>query len=425
MSSRFEPFVAFRYLRSKRKEVFISIITVISVLGVAVSVLVLDIVLSVMTGFEEELQSKLIDAGAHVTIRRFGGDIENPEEVMSTVKGVPTVTGVTPFTYNQVLLSSPIGSRGLLIRGITNDEANREKIGKLLLRPPDFDRLFTPQYHDIQRPDGEPDSVRLPPLIVGQALRDRLSVFPGNPVTLISPELGNSPQGLVPKVRRFLVVGTYHSGLMEYEAGLAYTSIEEAQRFFSLGKSVSGIDVTIEDMFKAGAVGEEIIRRLGGPESQLYATDWTEPNKPLWDAMKLEKRVYFIVLLLLILIASVSIVNTLVMVVMEKSRDIAIMKSMGARDRSILFIFVLQGAIIGFLGVVLGTGLGYLGCIALREYGFPLDAAVFSVDTVPVRMELENFVVVAISAFAITLLAGIYPAMRASRLRPAEVLRFE
>ncbi len=211
---------------------------------------------------------------------------------------------------------------------------------------------------------------------------------------------------------------------MEYESGLAYTSIEEAQRFFSLAGAVSGIDVATTDMFQARAIADRLIQELG-EDSGLYATDWTEPNKPLWEAMKLEKQVYFIVLLLLILIASVSIVNTLVMVVMEKSRDIAVLKSMGAKDRSILAIFMLQGTVIGVLGISLGTFLGYAGCWALREFGFPLNAAVFSVDQVPVRMLPENFLVVAISAFFITLSAGIYPAMRAARLRPAEVLRYE
>lgn len=425
MTLRFERFIALRYLRSKRKEVFISIITIISVIGVAVSVMVLDIVLSVMTGFEEELQSKLIDAGAHITVRHYGGDIYEYADIIKKITAVDSVVSATPFTYNQALITTAAGARGLLIRGVANEPGSREKLAKLLHDQSQIERLFTPQMIDVERPDGVMDQVKLPPLIVGKALRDRMSVYVDSPVTIISPELGNSPQGLVPKVKRFLVVGIYSSGLLEYEAGLAYTSLDEAQRFFSLGNSISGVDVTVKDMFQAKAVGERIIEALGGAESQLYATDWTEPNKPLWEAMKLEKQLYFIVLLLLILIASVSIVNTLVMVVMEKSRDIAILKSMGASDRSVLLVFVFQGAVIGIAGIVLGTLLGYLGCVGLREFGFPLNPAVFSVDQVPVRMIPSNFVVVAISAFFITLSAGLYPAFRAARLRPAEVLRFE
>ncbi len=425
MSFRFERFLALRYLRSKRKEVFISIITVISIIGVAVSVMVLNIVLAVMTGFEEELRSKLVDAGAHITVRRTASDIADYREIIEKIRMDPDVISAAPFTYNQALLTTPAGARGLIVRGVADEPESREKIVKMLRHREEIDRLFTPQVLEVERPDGELDEVRLPPLIVGKALRDRLSVYLDTPVTLISPELSNSPQGLVPRVKRFLVVGTYSSGLMEYEAGLAYTSLAESQRFFSLGDSVTGIDVTIKDMFQARAVGDRLIASLGGFESQLYATDWTEPNKPLWEAMKLEKTVYFIVLLLLTLIASVSIVNTLVMVVMEKSHDIAVLKSMGARDRSILFVFILQGAVIGLVGVTLGTLLGYLGCVGLREFGFPLNPAVFSVDQVPVQMIPINFVVVAVSAFLITVSAGLYPAFRAAKLRPAEVLRFE
>ncbi|MFN8392244.1 MAG: ABC transporter permease [Bdellovibrionota bacterium] len=425
MPLRFEPFVALRYLRSKRKEVFISIITVISVVGVAVSVMVLDIVLGVMTGFEEELQSKLIDAGAHITIRGFAGDIQSYKEIIAKIRTVDSVVAAEPFTYNQAMISTQLGARGLLIRGIADAPESREKLAKVLTNRDALNDLFAPPPISVTRPDGETDDVQLPALIVGKALQQRLNILRDTPVTLISPELGNSPQGLVPKARRFLAVGSYSSGLIEYENGLAYASLPEAQRFFGLGDSVSGIDVTVKDLFQAKAIAAQLIELLGGAESGLDATDWTEPNKPLWEAMKLEKQVYFIVLLLLILIASVSIVNTLVMVVMEKSRDIAIMKSMGARDRSVLAIFILQGGVIGTLGIALGTLFGYLGCVGLRRFGFPLNPAVFSVDQVPIAMIPANFVVVAICAFFITLSAGLYPAYRAARLRPAEVLRFE
>jgi lipoprotein-releasing system permease protein len=425
MALNFESFVALRYLRSKRKEVFISIIAVISVIGVAVSVMVLNIVLAVMTGFEEELQSKLIDAGAHITIRRYGSDIENYDEIIRKILTVDSVVAATPFTYNQAMISTPLGARGLLIRGIPDEAESREKLAKTLTRPEALDLLFSPHPVPVDRPDGTVDDVHLPALVIGKALQERLNIFRDSPVTLISPEMNNSPQGLVPKARRFVVVGTYSSGLIEYENGLAYASMSEAQKFFNLGNAAAGIDVTVKDMFQAKQIGEQLIALLGGAQSQLYATDWTEPNKPLWEAMKLEKQVYFIVLLLLILIASVSIVNTLVMVVMEKSRDIAVMKSMGARDRSVLIIFVLQGAIIGTAGIALGTTLGYLGCVGLRKFGFPLNPAVFSVDKVPIAMIPANFIVVAVCAFFITLLAGVYPAYRAARLRPAEVLRFE
>lgn len=425
MRRRFESFLATRYLRSKRKEVFISIITIISVLGVAVSVVVLDIVLSVMTGFEEELQSKLLDASAHVIVRKHGGELDDYQAVAERVKRVPEVTSAFPFTMNQALISNDSGARGVLIRGVADQPEAREKLAKLLGDPKAVDVLFHPPVIRVERPDGEMNEVRLPALIVGKALRDKLGLLPGTPVSLLSPQMSSSPQGLIPKMKRFLVIDSYSSGLVEYESGLAYTALPDAQAFFGLENSVSGLEVSVQDLMRARRVADDIVQTLGGDSSPFVATDWTEPNKPLWDAIRLEKRVYFIVLLLLILVASFSIVSTLIMVVMEKSRDIAILKTMGASDRMILRVFVLQGSIIGVSGIILGTLLGYLGCLALRIYGFPLDEAVFSMRQVPVHMKLENFAAVAVAAFFITVLAGVYPALRAARLRPADALRFE
>ncbi|MBP9837848.1 MAG: ABC transporter permease [Proteobacteria bacterium] len=421
----FENFVALRYLRSKRKEVFISIITVISILGVALSVMVLDIVLAVMTGFEHELQAKLIDTSAHITLKKYGTEITDYEETIKKIRELEEVVAAEPFTYNQAMITTSSGSRGILIRGVDDSESSKEKLTKTLLNKDDLVDLFNAPKIEILRPDGETDFVQLPTLIIGKALRDRLMIAKDSIVTLLSPQFGNTPQGLLPKARRFAVVGVYSSGLIEYENGLAYASIKDAQSFFNLSNAITGIEITVKDLLKSKQVAEKIIDKLGGPQSQLYATDWTEPNKPLWEAMKLEKQVYFIVLLLLILIASFSIVSTLVMVVMEKGRDIAVLKSMGATNKSILKIFFLQGLIIGIVGIIIGTVFGVLGCLGLREYGFPLDEAVFSLKQVPVHMSLINFIKVDVAAFFITLTAGIYPAWRASKLNPADALRYE
>lgn len=425
MASRFEPFVALRYLRSKRKEVFISIITVISVLGVAVSVMVLDIVLAVMTGFEAELQSKLIDANAHLIFREIGGDMEDWEELVSVIEKDPDVVTVVPFTFSQAMISTKGGARGVIIRGVPNRGDARGKLARLLPSERETQRLFTPATTPVERPDGTIDEVVLPPLIVGAAFRDQFGVKEGSTVTVLTPQVTSSPQGLIPRLKRFLVVGTYASGLIEYEKGLAYTSLADAQRFFGLGSKVTGIEVDVTDLMRARKIGERIMRSLGPRAAGIVMTDWTEPNKPLWDAIRLEKRVYFIVLLLLVLVASFSIVSTLVMVVMEKSRDIAILKSMGAADSTVRNIFMLQGSIIGAAGIVLGTILGIAGCFALRRYGFKLDESVFSLKEVPVHMIPANFVTVAVAAFVITVIAGVYPARRAAKLRPADVLRYE
>ena len=422
---QFETFVALRYLRSKRKEVFISIITVISILGVAISVMVLDMVLAVMTGFELELKEKLIGANAHIEIRRFGAPLDQPEELIARVLDVPDVVAADSFTYNQAMITGDGGARGILIRGFSSPEVLERKLGKYLSEDFETDALFRPGVIEVIRPDGVKDSVKLSPLLVGRELTRKLGLAADQPVTIFSPRFTSSPQGLIPKQRRFVVVGDYRSGLVEYESGLAYTSVASAQSFFGLGEAVSGIEVEVRDMFEAKAVARVIAERLRDLEGLYSVTDWSEPNKPLWDAIELEKRVYFIVLLLLILVASFSVVSTLVMVVMEKGKDIAILKSLGASDASILKIFLLQGALIGAVGTLLGSILGIVGCWALREYGFEIDASVFSLDTVPVHIESMNFLLVAAAGFFITASAGIYPALRASRLRPAEALRYE
>ena len=441
--SGIEPYIALRYLRSKRKEVFISIITVISVLGVAISVLVLNITLGIMTGLESELQIKLIDANAHILVRQYGSNIRDYDNLVKQIETVPGVIGVTPYSQSQAMISTPRGSHGLLIRGVNFDDVAVAKMRKLIGRDdlPDYAATFqgdsseegndsswlifgSPGYL-LTRPDGSEDMVELPPLLVGEMLRSHFGLRIGEPVTVIAPSFSASPQGAMPKLRRFLVTGTYRSGLRDYESGVAYTSLETAQRFFDMPGEVSGIEVFVESMLYAESIAAQINQLLNSDGLVYQVLSWKDLNRPLWEALKLEKQVYFIVLLLLILIASFSIVSTLVMVVMEKGKDIAILKSMGMSNRSVLKIFLLQGVMIGGIGTVLGTILGYLGCIGLRAYGFPLNPAVFGVSEVPVYIIPANFVVVAVSAFIITSLSGIYPALRAARLNTAEVLRYE
>lgn len=419
-----ELFIALRYLQSKRKEVFISIITVISVLAVALSAMVLNMVLAIMTGFESELVAKLVDSNAHVTIRS-ASMVRDWESVVLRVRDVPGVVDAFPYTYSQAMISASGGGHGLLLRGVHNSPAAQAKLKELLEQDYESDVLFKPNVIEVERPDGTSDAVSLPPIVVGASLRQRLQLADGMPVTILAPRFGASPQGLIPKLRRFIVAGSYSSGLTEYENGVAYVNLADAQNFFEMGSGVSGIEVVVTDVMKAKEVGNAIREVLNASDFQYYVTDWTTQNGPILRMMGLEKRVYFIVLLLLVLIASFSIVSTLVMVVMEKAKDIAILKSMGATNGFMLRVFLVQGIIIGVVGTLLGTLSGYLGCVGLREFGFPIEMAVFGMDTVPVYLVPENFIVVAISTILITSLAGVYPARRASKINPADVLRFE
>ena len=432
--SRIERFISLRFLGSKRKEIFISISTVISVLGVALSVLVLNVTLGIMTGLEAELQTKLIDANAHILVRQYGKDITDYNALVERIRTVPGVTGATPYSQSQAMISTPRGSHGLLIRGANQDDTAIAKIEKLIggdseentenEQPPSQLIFGSPQYL-LTRPDGSEDFVEMPPLLVGEMLRNNFGLRVGEPVTIIAPSFSASPQGAIPKLRRFLVTGTYHSGLRDYESGVAYTSLESAQQFFNMQGAVSGIEVFIGDRMFAEKITEEIHRLLNRDGIMYQVLSWKDLNRPLWEALKLEKQVYFLVLLLLILLASFAIVSSLVMIVMEKSKDIAILKSMGLSNKSVLRIFLMQGVTIGGIGTIAGTILGYFGCIGLRAYGFPLNPAVFAVSEVPVYIIPSNFIIVAISAFIITSFSGIYPALRAAKLNTAEILRYE
>jgi lipoprotein-releasing system permease protein len=222
-----------------------------------------------------------------------------------------------------------------------------------------------------------------------------------------------------------LVVGIYSSGLVEYESGVAYVSLEEAQKFFGMKDAVSGLEVRVKDINAAPIIARQILDHLGGAGSGFTVSDWTATNKPLWDALQLEKRVYFIVLLLIIVMASFSIITTLIMIVLEKRKDIAIMKTLGASTKSVGRIFRIQGAVIGGLGTAIGLLLGFLGCVVLKRYGFPLDERIFQMSTLPIKIDWQNFAAVGVAAFLICFFATMYPARRAARLEPSDVLRYD
>lgn len=419
-----DPFirvVSKRYLWAKRSEAFITLISIISLLGVAVGVAVLTAVMAVMTGFETELRAKIIGATSHITVKSGQGRIFNWEKMEKEIATNPNVTAVSPFTYHQALIRSSYASQGVLLRGIKSNSFASDQIAGMISDGGSIQNLFSPRPISVDR-DGEKSEVLLPGVLVGAELATRLNLAVGDVVSLLSPSVSSSPFGLVPSYKRFIVAGMY-KGLVDYENAVAFVSMQAAQDLFREGNAIYGFEVQIKNLDEAPLVGKELVLKARESDPGIVVDDWTITNKPLWDAMKLEKRVYFLVLLLIIIMASFSIISTLVMIVLEKRKDIAVLMTLGADPVQIKRIFQMMGCIIGGVGTLFGLGLGYAICVSLRTFGFPLDERIFGMSELPIAILPVNFVAVGVSAFLICCLATLYPASRASRIEPTQVLR--
>ena len=421
--------VGLRYLRAKRSEAFISLITVISIVGVMIGVMTLNIVLAVMTGFEEDLRDRILGFNPHIVLVSYAGTIANPDEVVQKVKDTPGVAAAAPLVYSQVMLSSGQSVSGVVVRGVPPDLEEAVVDLKAHLTSGSLEGLGAPFEVPVEGTekdadkDGRADTTTLTGVILGGELAKQLGLAVGDPVSVVSPLGTPSPVGPIPKVKRFVLAGTFDSGMYDYDSGLIYMALADAQKFFGLGKAITGVEIRVTDLYGAETVARQLEQTLGTP---FRARDWMEVNRNLFLAFKLEKVVYFIVLTLIVLVAAFNIVATLIMVVMEKRKDIAILKSMGATDRSIARIFMLKGLIIGVVGTLLGVVGGYAGCWVLRRYQFvELPKDVFYVSTLPVRVYGENFATVALVSVVICLLATIYPARQAAGLAPVEVIRYE
>jgi len=416
----YEWFIGLRYLKAKRKQTFISIITVISIAGVMVGVMTLIVVLAVMNGFETMLKQKIIGTQAHIVVLKAGQEgIDQYDQVARKVEETPDVVSASPFIFSQVMLSSDSGVSGVVLKGI--DPARVGKVTEL------GRYLKAGRLEDLQKPpEGE-----LAGIVLGVELAKHLGLSVGDPLQVISPLGTITPMGMVPKMRRFRVVGIFQSGMYEYDTTLAYISLENAQKFFNMDGRVSGIEIKTDNVYGVQEIGREIRRKLGFP---FWTRDWMEMNRNLFSALRLEKIAMFIILVLIVLVAAFNIISTLIMVVMEKSKDIAILKSMGAPGRGILKIFIIEGLVIGVVGTAMGLVAGLAIALNLEKitgfvenlFGFKvMSSDVYYIDKLPSQVNPWDLTWIVLTAILISLLATVYPAWRASRLDPAEALRYE
>jgi len=414
----YELFIGLRYLRARRSETFISLITVISVLGVMIGVMTLNVVMAVMTGFEETLRDRLLGINAHIALVKSGDQLRDYEQLLERVQKENGVAAAAPTIYGQVMLTSGPRVSGVFVRGVDPDRVNRVVDIEKYVKEGSLQELKKPQAIQV-----EDRTVLLPGVILGVRLANQLGVFRGSPLQVVSPLGSPTAIGVIPKVRRFVVVGIFDSGMSEIDSTLVYMSLGDAQKFFEIGDAVTNIEIRVQDVYQAKTVADSIQRKLGFP----YLTeDWSRLWPNLFSALKLEKTVYFLVLLLMVLIGAFNIISTLIMVVMEKRKDIAILQSMGAPRAGIRKIFLIKGCVIGVVGTGLGVLFGLAICLLIQKYRFiELPKDVFLISTVPVRIYWSNFLLVGFASLGVCLLASIYPARQAAKLDPVEIIRYE
>ncbi len=413
----FELFVALRYLFSRRKQTFIYVISLMSILGVALGVGALVVVLGVYNGFSTDIRDKILGANAHAIIMsHIPGALDDTQSILQQIEKEPEIMGATPFIYSEVMLSAPGGVKGLILRGI--DPKTAPKVLSILqnMRAGSVEALDSV----IEgKKDGGPQGI-----VIGHELSKRLGLGMGSRVNLLTASGEATAKGFTPRIRPFAVVGIFKTGMYEYDASLAFVSLDAARNVLGLPeKRITGIELMVKDLYGADNVAENVAATLGSP---YYVRHWMEMNANLFAALQLEKIGMFILLAMVVLIGSFSIVTTLVMMVMEKTRDIAIFMSMGASQGMIRRIFILQGTIIGFVGTLLGYVLGIGLAVLLKKYQFiKLPQGVYTIDHLPILLTWSDTLLVGACAMLLCFLATIYPARQAARLEPAEALRYE
>ena len=432
MAAPYETYIGLRYLRAKRRQRTISLNTFVSIAGITLGVAALIGTLGIMTGFKEDLQAKILGTTSHIVVQdRTKDGMAGYEALVGQVETVPHVVAATPFVLRQVLLTSQSGVQGIVLRGIDpTKEVRVTELGKNIKagRLSDLTTSAPAPATDkatadaATNPDPKTPATSVHPgIVLGKELSLRLGALVGDNVNVVSPVGPVSAIGMVPKIRVFTVVAVFESGMFEYDSSLAYIGLEESQKFFNMNHAVTGIEVKVDEIFQAAEIARDIERAVGFP---YWARDWMQLNRNLFSALKLEKTMMFLLLVLITLVASFNIVSTLTMIVTEKQREIAILKAMGATRQAIMRIFMLNGLIIGLTGTVIGIPLGYTFLWLIENY-WTFDQTVYYISHIPVHVQAVDVVLVSVSAILISFAATLYPSYQAAKLDPAAALRYE
>ena len=407
----FITFVSGRYLRTRRKRAFISLITLLSIAGVSVGVMALIVVIAVMAGFETDLRQRIMGIRPHLVITKAETAFSDHVAVLKQIATIPGIESASAFITTHVILRTPTRASGALLKGL--DAAS----GKHWISGTDTGRLATGLIGDAAS-EADP---RRPGIILGRELAANLDVRPGDTLHMISPRGMLSPAGHMPAMVRFAVVDLLESGMHEFDGTLALIDLVEAQKLLRMADAVGGIEIRLNHMDQANAIATVIERVIG---DAYTIENWKQMNRNLFSALRLEKTVMFIILALIVMVAAFNIAGSLVMMVMEKRKDIAILKTMGATARSIGRIFVIKGLMIGLMGTALGTSAGLLLCALLERYAFiQLPSDVYYIDTLPVNLKAEDVLVIALCALVICFAATLYPARQAAGIDPVEAIR--
>lgn len=419
---RFELFIAARYLRAKRRQAVVGVITAISVIGVAAGVASLIIALAITNGMRRDMQEKLVGSTSHVMLMRVANDgIRDWRPLLERLRGLPHVTATAPGLYGQVLISRGARSGGALVEGII--PADQRTVSDILNTMRSGSAGALEPKGDAPAGDDTANAATLPPIAIGQDLAESLGAVVGDRVLVTSPQGDLGPFGIVPKYQGYRVVGIFKSGFYQYDSSYAFIRLADAQKLFSEPDLVSAISFKIDDMYRAAEVGQEIEQAAG---KGFQTTNWMEENRQVFRALRLEQIVTFIILALIVCVAALNILIALTMMVMEKTKDIAVLMSFGVRVDQVRRIFLMQGLLISvigtLIGLVLGYGLSWLG----GHYRFiHLNAEIYSIDYLPFAPRFIDAVIVSCVSLGVSLIATLYPSSSAAKVLPAEALRYE